>query len=463
MSDYRDVMARRGEILLAATGLDYAAFVSGPLVFDYERFMTTTGYGFEDVRRVQRAAGVGDTPLLPLPNLTELVRRTAAPGKGAALFVKDEACNPSGSFKDRRASLSAHHAAREGYPGLIAATSGNYGAAVASQAARHRLGAIIIQEAFDSLGRGQPEILEKGRKCEALGAEVLQTTVGPELFYALLLTLEETGYFNASLYTPFSILGIETLGHEIAEQTRAATGRAPDVVLVTHAGGGHVTGVGRGLRRAGAASSVVGVSVDLSGLHMASDTDFNRKSFTTGHTGFSIPFTTWPDRVDVPRNAARPLRYLDRLVTVTQGEVFYTTELLARAEGLERGPAGNTSLAAAIAVARELDQDQVVVVSETEYTGAGKSPIAQLEFAESLGVEIVTGPRSLDRPGHRIAIPTALEDLGTTEVPLEQMRASYVRRAVEQAGRPLREDEWEFLAEETAGDVASVRAVESRT
>jgi threonine synthase len=148
---------------------------------------------------------------------------------------------------------------------------------------------------------------------------------------------------------------------------------------------------------------------------------------------------------------------------VTQGEVFYTTELLARAEGLERGPAGNTSLAAAIAVARELDQDQVVVVSETEYTGAGKSPIAQLEFAESLGVEIVTGPRSLDRPGHRIAIPTALEDLGTTEVPLEQMRASYVRRAVEQAGRPLREDEWEFLAEETAGDVASVRAVESRT
>jgi hypothetical protein len=34
-----------------------------------------------------------------------------------------------------------------------------------------------------------------------------------------------------------------------------------------------------------------------------SDGDFNRKSFTTGHTGFSIPFTTWPDRAYVPRVA----------------------------------------------------------------------------------------------------------------------------------------------------------------
>ena len=71
---------------------------------------------------------------------------------------------------------------------------------------------------------------------------------------------------------------------------------------------------------------------------MASDADFNRKSFTTGHTGFGIPFLTNPDRVDVPRSAARALRYLDRYVTVTQGEVFYVTEALAQLEGLERGP-----------------------------------------------------------------------------------------------------------------------------
>src|SRR5690606_41089468 len=87
--------------------------------------------------------------------------------------------------------------------------------------------------------------------------------------------------------------------------------------LVTHAGGGNVTGTARGVRKAGAKSKIIGASVDLTGLHMASDNDFNKKSFTTGHTGFGVPFATWPDRTDVPRNPARPLRYLVRHVLVT--------------------------------------------------------------------------------------------------------------------------------------------------
>ena len=114
---------------------------------------------------------------------------------------------------------------------------------------------------------------------------------------------------------------------------------------------------------------------------MASDTQFNRKSCTTGHTGFGVPFANWPDRSDVPRSAARPLRYMDRYVTVTQGEVMCITELLANLEGLERGPAGNTSLAAAFCLAQELPEDQILVVSETEYTGAGKHVQPQLDFA----------------------------------------------------------------------------------
>ncbi len=145
--------------------------------------------------------------------------------------------------------------------------------------------------------------------------------------------------FNASLYSPYAIAGIETLGWEIAKQTQQITGRFPDVVVSTHAGGGLTTGTARGLQKAGATNTlVVGASVDLRGLHMASDEDFNRKSFTTGHTGgFGIPFAVFPDRSDVPRNAARVLRYMDRYVLVTQGEVFYMTELLAKLEGLQRG------------------------------------------------------------------------------------------------------------------------------
>ena len=48
------------------------------------------------------------------------------------------------------------------------------------------------------------------------------------------------------------------------------------------------------------------------------------------------------------------------------------TQLLTKIEGLERGPAGNTSLTAAVAMARQMDRDQIVVVQEAEYTGAGK-------------------------------------------------------------------------------------------
>ena len=72
---------------------------------------------------------------------------------------------------------------------------------------------------------------------------------------------------------------------------------------------------------------------------MASDLDFNKKSCTTGHTGFGVPYATDPDHSDVPRSAARPLRYMDQYFTTTQGEVMYMTEMLANLEGIERGPA----------------------------------------------------------------------------------------------------------------------------
>ncbi len=459
---YAEVMARRAEIVHRSIGLDYGRYATGAIAFDYEGLMAGAGYDIAEVRSVQRATGVGDTPLVELVNLTDAVRAVAPPGKGARIFVKDESANPSGSFKDRRASLSVHEAAARGYRGVVAATSGNYGAAVASQAAKAGLACIVVQEAFDSHGLVQPEIAEKTRACEAYGAEVLRLSVGPELFYVFLCVLEETGFFDASLYTPYSVLGIETLGYELAEQVLERTGRPPDVVVATHAGGGNVTGTARGLRKAGAADTVmVGASVDLSGLHMASDHDFNRKSFTTGHTGFSMPFTTWPDRADVPRNAARPLRYLDRFVTVTQGEVFYATEALALLEGLERGPAGNTSLAAAFALAQEMDRASTLVVQETEYTGAGKHPLAQLALAAEMGVRVERGDPRDNRPGERIVIPERLDQVRVVDVDLDEVRRSYVRNALASLPPDTDVDDVDlaFLAEETRWSADTLREV----
>ncbi len=452
---YQAVMSRKQEIVKKAVGIDYDEFSYGTIGFDYEGMMNKVAYSMEDMIAIQGETGVGNTPLLEMKNLTKLARMCAAPGKGARIFIKDESCNPSGSFKARRAAISVYHAAKHGFKGIITATSGNYGAAVASQAAMRGLNCIVTQELYDSRGIGQPEILEKGRVCEAYGAEVVQLTVGPELFYYFLVLLEETGYFNASLYTPFGIAGVETLGYELAQQTRALLGKAPDAVVVTNAGGGNVTGTARGLIKAGSGDTkVIGASVDLKGLHMASDRDFNRKSFTTGHTGFGLPFATWPDRSDVPRNAARPLRYLDRYVTVTQGDVFYITEALATVEGLERGPAGNTSLAAAFALAQEMDKDQILVVQETEYTGAGKHPNAQLTFARANGIEIRRGDPTENVPGKSIVIPERPQQIKVKEIGLEKARSSYVKNAVAALnGAPATADDIRFIAEDCRASV----------
>lgn len=457
-NSFNDVMARKNSIMKSAVGIDYDQFESGSIAFDYERMMDEAGYSLKEMMKIQSDYSVGNTPIIELKNLTKIARKLAPEGKGARIFIKDEATNPSGSFKARRAAISVYHAKKLGYKGVIAATSGNYGAAVASQAAMHGLKCIIVQECYDSSRQGQPEIIEKARKCEAYGAEVVQLTVGPELFYEFLKLLESTGYFNASLYTPFGIAGVETLGYEISQQCKEKIGKNPEVVICTNAGGGNLTGTARGLIKAGATETqVVGASVNLKGLHMASDKQFNRKSFTTGHTGFGIPFSTLPDRSDVPRSAGRPLRYMDRYVTVNQGEVFYMTEALAQVEGLERGPAGNTSLTAAFSLAQEMDKDQVILVQETEYTGAGKHIQPQLGFAKAMGVELMVGDPKDEVCGVNIILPEHPGLIQAIDLDLNKLKKSYIKNAVIKVDGPIAEADMKYLAEDTRSSIEFVK------
>jgi len=168
---YNAVMARKNEIMKKSIGIDYDLFERGNYAFDYEKMMLETGYELDEIARIQRETGVGNTPLIELKNITKLARMLAPKGKGARIFVKDEACNPSGSFKARRAAVSVYYAKKMGYAGVITATSGNYGAAVASQAAMRNVNCIVVQEVFDSKWQGQPEILEKGRASCLLEAD----------------------------------------------------------------------------------------------------------------------------------------------------------------------------------------------------------------------------------------------------------------------------------------------------
>lgn len=458
---YEQVMARREEILDKALGVDFGRYELEGIAFDYETFMTETAYSLEEVIEIQKENGVGNTPLVELKNITALARKYAPAGKGARIFIKDEACNISGSFKERRASISAYHAKKMGYKGIIAATSGNYGAAAAAQAAKQGLACIVIQECYDSNQIGQPEIIEKARKCEALGAEVIQTSVGPELFFEALQIMDETGYFNASLYSSFGIAGVETLGYEIANECMARFNKYPEVVVCTNAGGGNLTGTARGLIKSGATETkIIAASVNLKGLHMASDKDFNRKSFTTGHTGFGIPFSTYPDRSDVLRSAARPLRYMDEYYLVEQGEVFYVTEMLAQMEGYERGPAGNTSLSVAFKLAQQMNEDEIIVVQETEYTGAGKHINPQISFAKKNGIEVKFGDPRESESGKNIIFPRTPQDIDVTTVDMDHLRMSYLKAtlaAYEKSKEALSEVERGYLCEELKIDANKLK------
>ncbi len=456
--DYESVLSRRQAIMKASVGIDYDSYETGRIGFDYERLMRENGYPLDVIRKIQSEHGVGQTPL-KLKNVTKLARSVAKPGFGARIFMKDEAQNDSGSFKARRASMACYQAKKLGFAGVIAATSGNYGAAVASQAAKYGLKCIIVQECYDSHGVGQPEIIEKARACEAYGAEVVQLSVGPELFFVFLTLLEQTGYFNASLYTPFGVAGIETLGAELVEDLLRVTGRYPDKVVITNAGGGNLTGTARGIRKAtNHPIEIIGASVNLKGLHMASDLDFNKKSFTTGHTGFGIPYMSYPDRSDVPRSAARPMRYIDRYVTVGQGEVFFITETLVALEGIERGPAGNTSLAAAFVLSQSMPQDQIIVVQETEYTGAGKHHQAQLSFARQNGIEIRFGNPKDEIPGQSIILPQTVSQIHMEEIDLDKLRGSLIKNLIKNQ-KQLTKSDVEFLALETNKDQSYVKTV----
>lgn len=190
---------------------------------------------------------------------------------------------------------------------------------------------------------------------------------------------------------------------------------------------------------------------------MASDTQFNKKSFTTGHTGFGVPFSTMPDRSDVPRSAARPMRYMDRYVTVTQGEVFYMTEALAQLEGLEKGPAGNTALVAAFSIAQEMDEDQIIVVQETEYTGAGKHIQPQLSFARENGIDIRFGNPADSVPGVNIILPEHPQLIKAVDLDMDKLKKSVIKNAVANHTRELlNEEEIAFLMAESKTDRAYV-------
>ena len=85
-----------------------------------------------------------------------------------------------------------------------------------------------------------------------------------------------------------------------------------------------------------------------------------------------------------------------------------------------------------------MDRDKIVVVQETEYTGAGKHHNSQLAFAREHGIEVRLGDPGDSVPGKTIVIPETLEQVRGRVQDIERLRVSYLKNAAKR----LSVDRW---------------------
>jgi len=175
--------------------------------------------------------GEGGTPCIPAAHL----------GSGNHVFVwlKNEAANPTGSFKDRQVSVGISHARelrQAGAGGGACATqfcvvsSGNVAAAAGAYCARAGATCWVIAPAWAPAG--------KLLQIELCGARVVRVegASAQELFRLAEEAAMEFGWHplsTAARSNPFNIVGARTIAGEILEQMPP-----PDWVIVPVGGGG---------------------------------------------------------------------------------------------------------------------------------------------------------------------------------------------------------------------------------
>jgi threonine synthase len=167
--------------------------------------------------------GEGGTPLL----------RTRRLGL-ANTFIKDEAQNPTASFKARGMAVAVSMAKELGAKKLAAPSAGNAGSALAAYAARAGLEAhLFMPRDVPSLNR---------LECEVAGARVtLVDGLITDCGRIVAERKEREGWFDLStLKEPYRIEGKKTMGYELAEQLGW---RLPDVIVYPTGGGTGLVGM----------------------------------------------------------------------------------------------------------------------------------------------------------------------------------------------------------------------------
>ncbi len=320
---------------------------------------------------VSRAARIslaeGSTPLL------EASRAGAHAGVND-LFVKDEARNPTGTFKDRCMALAATVAVADGAAGIVCASTGNAGASAAAYGARAGLPVVILVP----VGTPPPKLAQAA----VCGARVIAVDGTYSDAWAMAAAASASlGFLNATttFTCPYVVEGTRTVAYEI----HAAIG-VPDWVVVPIGAGPLLVGVREGfedLRALGLADRMPRLlAVQPSGcapIVRAFDRRMPVEPWAAPVTiagGLADPLAGYPEEGDV--TVAAIVASDGGAVAVDDGATLDAIRTLACREGLFQEPASAIALAG-IAAARSrglIDPDARVVAC---LTGTGlKDPHA---------------------------------------------------------------------------------------
>ncbi len=171
--------------------------------------------------------GEGGTPLLAIGRLAKQLGV-------AELWVKEEALNPTGSFKARGMSAAVTRAVAGGACGFVAPSAGNAAGALAAYGARAGVPVRVY------MPRDTPPAIIA--ECRALGAQVvLIAGLISDCGVQARAFAEQSGFFDVStLREPYRVEGKKTMGYEICEQLG---GELPDAIIYPTGGGTGIIGM----------------------------------------------------------------------------------------------------------------------------------------------------------------------------------------------------------------------------
>ncbi|MHB0854288.1 MAG: threonine synthase [Rectinema subterraneum] len=302
------------------------------------------------------------------------------------LWLKDDTCNPSGSYKDRASWLVAAFARKFGIKEIVLASTGNAASSMAC------IGAAAGIKIKVYVPKSAP--IAKRVQILQYGAELIEVDGTYDLAFDQSLAYSNaTGMLSRNTaYNPLTIEGKKTASFEIAMDLAAgASGSAlrylaPDHVFVPTGDGVIIAGVIRGfedLVRLGWIDKMPTIWAA-----QAEGSSAIARALATGRFE-AVPSNTIADSisVDIPRNGYFALdklrRHKGRTVIVSDAEILEAQRYLSRASGLFAEPSSACAFAGFLKARAELDPNAQVVVM---LTGSGLKDIKSAAKAVGLSI-----------------------------------------------------------------------------